>query len=167
MFSPTRALRLGVAAVLAATLMTSVPGAAGTTSTPRHQSARITTSYQTSSHGLILNVVNTSSHTLRWMDDQNMSPTNTPKPLLHPGETDRLVYKASMGRMSIRPTWQIDDTKFTVFPAFSVPSVGANGYSCTPNDMSSYQSPVGPTHCDIGNGWEPDAHLTLGDRTPR
>jgi hypothetical protein len=114
------------------------------------------------SHGLIINIKNNSTHNLRWVEDDYNQPTNTPKAILRPGETDRLVYKASGGRMTASPNYQVGDTQYRVYPVFSVPLVGPNGYSCTANDRSA-DSPVG-SKCDIGSGWEPDAHLTFIDR---
>jgi hypothetical protein len=127
----------------------------------------IESTHETASYGLIINVTNNSTHNMRWMGDLVKQPSNTPKAVLRPGETDRLVYKGDSAGMSARPQYQVDDTQYSVYPVFSVPLVGPNGYVCSVNDMSSYDSPVGATNCKIGSGWEPDAHFSFVNRTPR
>lgn len=139
-------------------------GAASTASArPAPTSAgELHASLHTASWGLILNIKNGSTHTMKWLEDQSKEPNNAPKPLLKPGETDRLVYKGDSSGMSIRPTYLVGDTKYTVFPAFSVPPVGPNLAVCTADDRAA-NSPVA-SRCDIGKGWEPDAHLTFVNR---
>jgi hypothetical protein len=120
-----------------------------------------------SSYGLVLNVKNDSTYTLFWAGDLGHSPSNSPKLELPPGGTDRITYKGDSTGMMARPQYLVGNTGYSVYPAFGVPLAGSNATSCSPNDMSSYQSPVGPTSCKIGSGWEPDAHVTFGNRTPK
>jgi hypothetical protein len=115
-----------------------------------------------SKDGLVLNVVNNSSHDLHWVGDGNgPDPTSTPKDTIPAnGGTDRIVFSGT--NLQIQPTWQVAGTQKNVFPSFGVPLVGFNGFSCTVDDISK-GSPVGMTHCDIGKGYDPDAHVTFGN----
>jgi hypothetical protein len=111
---------------------------------------------------LIINIKNDSTHDLRWLGDHSSTPENTPIAVLHPGERDRLVYKQSDGSyMTARPNYQVDNSQYVLFPGFSVPLIGKNSTACSSLERSP-KSPVG-TKCDIGKGWEPDAHLTFVD----
>jgi hypothetical protein len=117
-----------------------------------------------SKDGLVLNVVNNSSHDLHWVGDGNgPDPTSTPKDTIPAnGGTDRIVFSGT--NLQIQPTWQVAGTQKNVFPSFAVPLFGGNGADCTVDDISQ-QSPVGITHCDIGHGYDPDAHVTFGDKS--
>jgi hypothetical protein len=68
-----------------------------------------------------------------------------PKATLRKGQTDRLVFQGDHSGLSIRLTY-----------------AGYNWSACTGNDRS-YNSPAG-SRCDIGAGWQPDAHLTFVNR---
>jgi hypothetical protein len=113
--------------------------------------------------GLVLNVVNNSTHELRWVGGgDGPDPSSTPKQIVSAnGGTDRIVWTGT--NLQIHPTWQVVGTEQNVFPSFAVPLFGPNGYSCTVDDISK-NSPVGMAHCDIGHGYDPDAHVTFGDR---
>lgn len=112
-----------------------------------------------SSHGMVLNVTNSSSYDLQWVGGSD--PYSTPKTIIPAnGGTDRIVWHGS--NLELTPTWQVVGTEYNVFPAFSVPFVGWNGAVCTMDEISP-NSTVGMSHCDIGSGWDPDAHVTFAN----
>jgi hypothetical protein len=118
--------------------------------------------YETTAYGLVVNIKNDSSYSMTFLKNAGRDPKNTPKDVLRPGDTDRLAYKADSTGMSVRLSYRVGDTQDTVFPGFAVPAIGPNNSACTGNDRSA-TSPVG-SKCDIGSGWEPDAHLTFVNR---
>jgi hypothetical protein len=128
--------------------------------TPGHPS--ISSTYEVSAYGLIVNIKNDSSYPMMFLNSGGKEPKEAPKPVLHPGDTDRLVYSADSAGMSVRLTYQVGGTQETVFPGFAVPIIGPNGFACSANDRSA-KSPVG-SKCDIGKNWQPDAHLAFVNR---
>jgi hypothetical protein len=157
-------IRLARAAAVAVLAMVGLAGSAVAASasvpaaTPQHTGVGV------SKDGLVLNVVNNSTHELRWVGDgTGPDPASTPSAIVAAnGGTDRIVWNGT--NLQIHPTWQVVGTETNVFPSFGVPLFGFNTYACTVDDISK-GSPVGMTHCDIGNGYDPDAHVTFGDRT--
>lgn len=112
-----------------------------------------------SSRGMVLNVTNSSSYDLLWVGGSN--PYSTPKTIIPAnGGTDRIEWHGL--NLNLTPTWQVVGTQHNVFPAFSVPLFGGNGAVCTMDEISK-NSPVGMSHCDIGKGWDPDAHVTFAN----
>lgn len=108
-------------------------------------------------------MVNNSTHFLRWVGDGNGAARQHPKDIIPAhGGTDRIVWQGT--NLEIHPTWQVVGTQKNAFPSFGVPLIGANGYSCTVDDISK-GSPAGMTHCDIGHGCDPDANVTFSDRS--
>jgi hypothetical protein len=125
--------------------------------------ASATTHTQAGKSYLVVNIRNDSSYDMTYLDAGGGTPNEVPKPVLHKGDTDRLVFMSdSSGGASAHLTYRVGDTKETVYPRFSVPWIGPNGSVCSPNDRSS-NSPVG-CKCDIGSGYQPDAHLTFVNR---
>lgn len=114
---------------------------------------------ESSKAGMVLNVINNSSYDLQWIGGTD--PANTPKTIIPAnGGTDRIVWHGT--NLELAPTWQVVGTQYNVFPRFGVPLIGGNGAVCTMDEISP-NSPVGMSHCDIGSGWDPDAHVTFSD----
>lgn len=110
-------------------------------------------------HGMVLNVTNSSSYDLQWVGGSD--PYSTPKTIIPAnGGTDRIVWHGS--NLELSPTWQVVGTQYNVFPQFGVPLIGGNMSVCTMDEVS-HNSPVGMSHCDIGHGWDPDAHVTFAN----
>jgi hypothetical protein len=150
---------LAVAVLAMAWLAGSTVAASATASTTRPQH----TGVGASKAGLVLNVVNNSTHELRWVGDgDGPDPSSTPAAIVAAnGGTDRIVWTGS--NLVVHPTWQVVGTEKNVFPSIGVPDIGFNSIFCTADEISK-GSPVGMTHCDIGKGYDPDAHVTFGDR---
>jgi hypothetical protein len=147
-------------AVIAAATAAVTIGAMTVGVTEAHAHPKKDDGYHATAWGLIINVKNDSTHDLRWLGDSGSTPKNTPIEVLHPGEKDRLVYKQSDGGyMTAWPTYQVDNTEYVLSPGFSVPLIGKNSTACSSRHWTP-KSPVG-AKCDIGKGWEPDAHLTF------
>ncbi len=119
---------------------------------------------ETSSNGIgmVLHVTNNSRYNLTWVGmNRGPDPASTPLSVIPPGGTDRIEWThAGSGGLEIAPEWQamVGTTSHTVYPAFGVPSIGSNVFSCTTDDMSK-GSPVGPSQCNIGHGWDPDGQV--------
>jgi hypothetical protein len=155
-------------AVAAAAAVAAIVGgfAIATEATASHTSPAATSAAMHTHAGksyLVVNIRNDSSYDMTYLDAGGGTPNEVPKSVLHKGDTDRLVFMSdSTGGAAARLTYRVGDTKETVYPMFDVPWIGGNGYACSANDRSS-NSPVG-SKCDIGSGWQPDAHLTFVNR---
>ena len=108
--------------------------------------------------GMVLNVTNSSTYDLQWVGGSG--PASTPLAVIPAGGTDRIVWHGT--NLELEPTWQVVGTEYNVFPKFGVPLIGGNATVCTIDEISR-NSPVGMSHCDIGHGWDPDAHVTFAD----
>lgn len=113
---------------------------------------------ESSKAGMVLNVTNSSSYDLQWIGGSG--PVSTPLAIIPAGGTDRIVWHGT--NLELSPSWQVVGTEYNVTPMFAVPLIGGNGSVCTKDEISP-NSPVGMSHCDIGKGWDPDAHVTFAD----
>jgi hypothetical protein len=160
-----RLFKIAVAATVATAAIGGGLGLAGEASASHSTSAATssTTHTQAGKSYLVVNIRNDSNYDMTYLDAGGGTPNEIPKPVLHKGDTDRLVFMTdSTGGASAHLSYRVGDTKETVYPRFSVPWIGPNGFACSANDRSA-NSPVG-SKCDIGSGYQPDAHLTFVNR---
>ena len=100
---------------------------------------------------------------MQWVSsgDSRYTPTSPPKQVVPAnGGTDRIVFQNS--NIEIHPTWLVVGTEYTVEPAVGVPDAGPNEILRTSAEISP-GSPVGPTTCQIGHGWDPDAQIVFSN----
>jgi hypothetical protein len=118
---------------------------------------------------LVLNVVNNSDYDLDWVGNvnvKNQKPDSAPNAVLAAhGGTDRIVFHSNLA-IEITAQWRVAGTKFYVGPLIGVPLVGVNGIDCSQGTIT-LNSPAGPTACDVGKGWAPDAHVTFINVSPK
>lgn len=112
--------------------------------------------------GLTLKITNNSTYDLLWVNaGGSPDPASTPRAVIPArGGTDQITFKGT--GIEIHPTWLVSGAGASVYPAVGVPLVGANGIVCTV-DEASHGSPVGPTSCKIGHGWDPEADITFSN----
>ena len=112
-------------------------------------------------------VTSSSSYDLVWSGEQlGHEAYFAGASVLHPGQSTYYVFRQpwSDGPLNVFPSFQVGDTGKFIYPAFSVPLIGANAYLCSADEVDS-GSKVKLTNCSIEHGdWQPGAKVTVKDR---
>lgn len=115
--------------------------------------------------GLKVRITNDSTHDLIWSGDQKGHlPTYEGPSVLRPGQTTYFNFEQSSneGGLTTFPSWRVGSSGKFIYPGFSVPLVGFNGYVCTANEIDR-GSPAKLTGCSIGSGYSPTATVVVKD----